>query len=311
MHISKLKIYTPQKNIKYKSYIYQEKINPFLKLNPSILNNFDDKFIQYINKFLNTLEAKNPNIDLNLFYKNLIDLSIKEKKNFNRFKLFKTAINGMYNFKINQIEVLKNNYSFTIFHELLHCASTRKDGNVFLSGFYKKDKKSSMGRTLNEAYTNLLEERYFEDNFKSNAYDNIKHIVKTIELLIGKDKMEKLYFTGNLNDLIKEFEKFGANKQQILFFIDELDYIRYNLGFDENRYLCQKAIYHVTNFLISCFSKKDCSKLNEYIENFNFKIKANNITYNFLETKWNMHLKYEIDEYYIDEINCFKKYYIK
>lgn len=305
MYISKFKKYTLIKKNKYKNCIYKEKINPFLKQNYTILENFDDKFIEYINNFLNTLQAKNPNIDLNLFYKNLIDLSIKEKNNFNRFIVFKTAIKGLYKFENNQIQVLKDDYPFTIFHELLHCASTKKEQNCFSIGFYKKYKKFSIGNALNEGYTTLLEERYFNNNFRKNDYNNIKYISKTIELLIGKDKMEKFYFTSDLNGLIKEFKKYSANKRQIMFFLDELDYINSNLGFKETISSCQTAIEHVVHFLINCYKKKDSSKLNEYINNFNRKIKVNNITYNFS----NIHSKYEIEQYYIDEIEYFKKHF--
>ena len=305
MYISKLKKYKLIKKNKYKSCIYKEKINPFLKQNYTILENFDDKFIKYINSFLNTIQTKNPNIDLNLFYKNLIDLSIKEKNNFNRFIVFKTNTKGEYKYKNNRIEVLRDDYPFTIFHELLHCASTKKDKNFFSIGFYKKYNKLSIGGALNEGYTTLLEERYFNNNFRKNDYDNLKYIAKTIELLIGKDKMEKFYFTSDLNGLIKEFEKYGADKRQIMFFLDELDYILCNLGFDETKSSCQTAIYDVVHLLTNCYEKKEPLKLNEYISNFNKKIKVNNITYDFS----NIHSKHKIEQYYINEIEYFKNHH--
>lgn len=309
MYISKFKKYKLIKNniyvgCKYKSCIHREKLNPFLKQNYNILKNFDDKFIEYINIFLNTLQAKNPSIDLNLFYNNLINLSIKERKNFNRCMFFKTYTKGIYKYKDNKIEVLKDDYPFSIFHELLHCSSAKKEQNCFSIGFAKEYKKFSIGSALNEGYTTLLEERYFNDNFRKNDYENLKYIAKTIELLIGKDEMEKFYFTSDLNGLIKEFEKYGANKRQIMFFLDELDYILCNLGFYETIGSCQTAIDDVVHFLINCYKKKDPSKLNEYINNFNKKIKVCNITYNFS----NIDSKHKIEQYFINEIEYFKKH---
>ena len=177
MYISKSKKYKLiKKNIykgcKYKNCIYRENLNPFLKQNYTILKNFDDTFVEYINSFLNTLQTKNPNIDLNLFYNNLFNLLIKEKKNFNRFFIFKTETKGKYKYKNNRIEVLKDDYPFTIFHELLHCSSSKKEKNCFSIGFYKKYKDFSVGAALNEGYTTLLEERYFVDSFRINDYNN-------------------------------------------------------------------------------------------------------------------------------------------
>lgn len=311
MYISKFKIYKPISHTKYKSCIYKEKLNVFLKQNHTILNNFDGKFIECINSFLNRLHKNNPNIDLNLFYKNLINLSIKEKRNFNRFGFLKTGIKGIYNIKKNEIEILKNDYSFTIFHELLHCASTKKEEKFFNTGFYKKYSKFTIGRTLNEGYTSLLEERYFKNNFRYNDYSNIMLIPKAIELLIGKSKMENFYFTSDLNGLIKEFEKYGVDKKQVIFFLDELDYIKHNLGFEENKSICQEAIYNITNFLISCYKIKDSLKSEDYMNFFNIQIKVNNITYSFFNDEYSFHKPYDTPKYYIEEIKCFKKYFIK
>ena len=116
--------------------------------------------------------------------------------------------------------------------------------------------------------------------------------------------MEKFYFTRDLNGLIEEFEKYGANKKQIVFFFDELDYIASNLGFDETIDSCQAAIYDIVQFLINCYKKKDSSTLDEYISNFNKKVTVGGINYNFS----NIHSQYKMEPYYISEIEYFIKH---
>jgi hypothetical protein len=312
-NINKLKI---NRTSKFKTCIYNDRLNYFLKQNPMILNKVNYNYINYINIFLNTFDKKT-NIDLNLFHTNLKTLSIKEKNNFNRLIIFSTNTMGAYKLKKNKIVLLKNNYNFYIFHELLHCASFKKEQNNYTTGFFKQFRYSSIGRALNEGYTSLLEARYFSENFNKNSYNNIRFIVEKIEILIGKEVMEKFYFTANLNALINEFIKYGKTKQEIIFFIDELDYIKYNLGNPESKFFCQDALYDITNFLIECYRKKciienkDNHNLNTFINIFQTQIISNKISYNFLANDFAIHQTNKINKYYIEDVYNYKKYYKK
>lgn len=303
------------KLLKKNNIHFKDNLHPYLKENPIILNNFDDKYINYINTFLTNLQSENPSINLNLFYKNLKTLSIKEKKNFNRLIFIPTNTQGVYKFKKNQIELLDKNYNFCIYHELLHCASYKKDNTSYCTGFFRQYSKFSIGRALNEGYTTLLEKRYFNENLNQNCYKNMRMIADKIEILVDKKIMENLYFTANLNGLINEFIKYGKSKTEIILFMDELDYINCNLGNPDSKILCQEILYDISGFLIDCYEKK-CEiykdvipNLNSFINGFKTQIYANEISYNFLVNNFMVHETNKIEKYYIDEVNDFKKYY--
>lgn len=304
------------KTTEFKNCNFKDSLNTFLKQNPTILKNINYEYISYINVFLNTLD-KNPNIDLSLFYENLKTLTIKEKNNFNRLIFFPTSNKAAYKLKKNQIQLLKNNYDFYILHELLHCASFKKIDNGYCTGFYYSLAKTMIGRALNEEYTAILEKRYFNENANQNIYTNVRFLVDKMETIIEKQNMEKLYFTANLNGLINEFIKYGKSKEEIVFFIDELDYLYYSLGDPESKILCQDVLYHVTNFLIDCYKKK-CSieknnnpSLNEFINSFQKQIKSNGISYNFLSDDFMKYQRNELKQYYISAVSDFKRNYIR
>ena len=224
---------------------------------------------------------------------------------------------GAYKLKKNQLELLRNNYSSYIFHELLHCASFKKEKKSYTKGFFKQFPKFSIGRALNEGYTSLLEKRYFNKNCNENNYANLRFIVQKIETLIGKEIMEKLYFTADLNGLINEFMNYGKTKEEIIFFLDELDFIKYNLGIPENKSSCQDALYDITNFITNCYKKKtyiykDTTPcLNSFINEFKTKIKSNKITYKFLRDDFMIYETNTIKEFFVAEVNNYKKYYKK
>ncbi len=86
-------------------------------------------------------------------------------------------------------------YCFSaIDHEFMHMASTDLIGNYTCIGFcitYKNFKRS-IGRYFNEGYTQLMVERYLKP--KNHSYRTFVVIAREIEELIGKDKMENLFF---------------------------------------------------------------------------------------------------------------------
>ena len=171
---------------------------------------FDKKFNEYINKFINFINT-NPNIDLKLFYQNLKSLIIEEKRTFNQLFFIKSLTKGHYDGYDNKIVVLEEDNFYSIYHELLHCASRRIIENEMNVGFHKFSVNETngkiifnMGKSLNEGYTTLLEKRYFGciEHTQKRGYVIEEFISLMLEKIVGKEVMEKLYFTADLDGLI-------------------------------------------------------------------------------------------------------------
>ena len=99
----------------------------------------------------------------------------------------------------------------TIFHELFHISSFRKNEEFYTLGFHFRKKDNSLvncGRGINEGYTELLTHRYTDYSSSSSVpYQINEEIARLVEMIVGQDEMEKLYFSANLDGLI---EKLGS-----------------------------------------------------------------------------------------------------
>jgi len=193
---------------------------------------FDKKFNEYINTFI-TIMSKNPNINLKLFYENLKTLIIKEKKNLNNIFLIKISGRGFYDLDENKILIQRDDNFFTIYHELLHCASRKVTNTQINTGFYKFiiDKKTKkitfkIGKALTEGYTTLLEKRYFDciEHTQKYGYSVETFIAEIVEKIVGKDEMEKLYFNADFDGLIQNLKQF-SNEEDIYCFLKYFDKI--------------------------------------------------------------------------------------
>ena len=113
-------------NYKLQKNNINSKISKSTKINFDKENKqqFDKKFNEYINRFIDFINV-NPNIDLKLFYENLKGLIIKEKRTFNYLFFIKSDTKGQYDGYDNKILVLREDNFYSIYHELLHCASRR------------------------------------------------------------------------------------------------------------------------------------------------------------------------------------------
>ena len=283
------------KNFKYvsKKYIsvplkinyYYNKINSNdivkIKMVPSKdykVGNVDDSFIESIEyyanivfNFIETIEKKFPKETLSNFYNNINSITIEEVKQI----IGKKDATGFYDFFYNKIG-LKENQIASIYHELFHMSSTRKVGKVYYCGFAIYDKDDSYGIGLNEGYTQLMTERYFENdrtlNFLERNYGIINHkhavgksyslqtfIAFKVEQIIGKDKMEKMYLNANPYGLREELMKY-ASKAEINKFILNLDFLHYNIAdafrFSVNSKKIYNAYVQICAFLFNCYKKK-------------------------------------------------------
>lgn len=301
------------KLVKDKNFKSKDELNIFLKNNPLILKKFNYKFVDHINIFLNRIQTLNPNIDLKLFYNNLNTLSIKEKNNFNKWIFITTTYKGTYDTRRNKIAVLKEDDFFSIYHELLHCASTKKQKNIINTGFCEIKNKYQFGTALNEGYTALLQERYFKEMYNNCNYSFLKFIASQLETIIGKDKMELLYFNGDLNGLIMELNKYEINERSTITFINQLDFLHHEMENEKSYSRCQEILYNVTNFLVYCYKQKYKEgenlkySLNKFISFFKLPFISNNIKYRFIREDDFILGSGKIEKQY-DDTNDFHKY---
>ena len=100
-------------------------------------------------------------------------------------------------------------------------------------GFHKfvVDEKSAkitfnMGKSLNEGYTTLLEKRYFSsiNHVQERGYIIEEFISLMLEKIVGKEEMEKFYFSANLDVLINHLKQF-SNEEDIYSFLTYFDKI--------------------------------------------------------------------------------------
>lgn len=166
--------------------------------------------------------------DLSFLYRNLSNVKIS-KSNFNISKLnplFSTV--ATYDTIRNKIATQDEK---SIYHELFHLSSSyyAKDKNTIFTGFRQRNAVHSIGKGINEGYTELLCERYFNDKDINSAYYFGKIIVKSLENIVEKEKMENLYMQADLYNLINELKKYNNEEEDIITFIKDLDYICDNI----------------------------------------------------------------------------------
>ena len=221
------------------------------------------KFGYLILEFYETLMQKMPNTSLNLLCNNLntLTISIRNFKIYNLFTGNKTL--GDYCLNDNHIRLIKDNKElFVIAHELFHMASTFIDDKkeMLFSGFMQIKNGNNIVEGLNEGYTQLLTERYFENSNKiSKVYLEEKSIAKKLEIIVEKEKMETLYLTANLSGLITELEKY-MDTNSILQFLTNIDFLhRYSHVKTQlpmkNKMLISK-LKSSEQFLLTCYLKK-------------------------------------------------------
>ena len=114
----------------------------------------------------------------------------------------------------------------TLYHELLHMASSYINENKGVSGFLNEIKtpfhRTDIASILNEGYTELLTKRYFKCTDKE-YYKKEVLLASKIEEFIGREEMEKAYFEGNLYYIIERFNDAGIDG---LSFIQDISYTR-------------------------------------------------------------------------------------
>lgn len=210
--------------------------------------------------FVKTITKEMSHCDLTFLYKNLSSIKISNSNFiFNIISpRFKTV--ASYSVVRNKIFIKNEN---SIYHELFHLASSyySREKETIFTGFKQTNGNNSIGTGINEGYTELLSERYFKDEKDNLSYPFNVIIVKSLENIIGKEKMEQLYMKADLYNLIQELKKYNNHEKSVIDFIKNVDFICDNV--DISKWLSKKqrklSIYKINSvltFLINSFTFK-------------------------------------------------------
>ena len=263
----------------------------------------DKKHCSKIIKFANTLTRVFPKDELNNYYNNVNTLKV-HKNNKALDKLYNSfGLGGFYTPKYNSIYIIKEK-DHIITHELLHMSSSCKDKVNQFSGFHQVIKskkvfgKYQIGFGINEGYTQLLNERYFDINHEGDltGYYYLVFVVKQLEDIIGQKNMEGYYLNSNLLGLINSLKEY-ASEEEIMKFIHEMDFLNnyctYKIVPNRKEKLA-KTVYSINKFL----NKIKTNKLQQLVD-------LGYISYNDMEQElkaYNRLLQYKIignNNYYI------------
>jgi len=221
--------------------------------NPKIDNEeiLKKQYYRDILKFIDVIKRNFKESDLKNFYHNINGLVIINSEDV------KNSYEGEYNPRENQMEIYE--YSpMAIFHELFHMASSIKHGDVYFTGFKQYKSGDVIGKGLNEGYTQLLTERYF-DVEEGKSYPYQVDIMRHIETIVGREKMESLYLNADLLGLTRELNRYMSN-EEIMRFIADMDFLQTNLTdkkktHKENQ-LIKTCFKRINRFLIICYARK-------------------------------------------------------
>lgn len=142
----------------------------------------------------------------------------------------------------------------TIFHELLHMASSKALMEGSISGFDVKT-----GKNLNEGYTEVLRKRYF-CNSGRKEWNEV--IAEGIENIVGRQKMERYYLNADLPALIHELSNYMEKEDvyKLLYIMDNTEEIR-------GEEVIQKFSRKKYNILIQEIANANLRKLNHMLRN--------------------------------------------
>lgn len=228
-----VKSYNLNKDKRVKDITYIE-FTPSIVLDKDISDELIDilsekELHRELEKFTNVLLSNFDKDDLITFYNNIESLEINETD----LDDFNTRINktnaktlAYYHAKNNVINISSKDNTDTIYHELFHMSTSKKDNNLVFNGFSQANiiTKETIGIGINEGYTQLLTERYFNDECSKGNYSYFVYICDLLERIVGKSKMEKLYLNSNLYGLVEELKNYAFD-EDITCFISYLDFL--------------------------------------------------------------------------------------
>lgn len=204
--------------------------------------------------FYNTIKEKLPYVNLTIYNSNIKSLKILRVS-----KIKKKNSEANYNISKNKITVLKSTNNKKIAHEMLHVSSEFKVGNSIFGGFSQFHENMPFrlfGEGLTEGYTTLLDCRYFEGDNYCSTYEALSIIAHILELIVGKEKMEKFYFEADLYNLIQSLKQYNS-RSNIFKFINDLDILLYCTGNTvTEKHYSKKSLQNISKFLIKTYATK-------------------------------------------------------
>lgn len=248
----------------YKNYFLTK--NPQVKKIPKIdakkheMSLDKDKLI--INFYNKIIKLKHCN--LTFFYNNIENLKLDKRLSWRK-----------YNISSNYYSINKNIISLTeddsASHELIHMSTSCYIKPDSFCGFSQDD----LGNGINEGYTELICRRYFDSDRYS--YTAEVKIANNLEKIVGKEKMEQLFFNADLYNLIEELCKYDS-RENILKFIMNIDFISTVIDDSWMRDRFIKKLKNSLRFINLCMLKWYVLKQKELYE-------EKNLSYNGLISK--------------------------
>lgn len=218
--------------------------------------NFNSRYKENIEIFYKTLIDKGLVINLDNFMRNIDNIKIYNKW-MNVFNLFDGTM-AEYDSKKNTISLYTPYLLETTFnHELLHVASSYydKENDINYCGFFQENKSVTLGDALNEGYTEYLNDKLFYIDISKTYYLYEMVVASLMEIIVGPNNMQKLYFDGDLYSLINILKKYNT-LDGIRKFLLKMDFIMDNRDNMLLRNKVVKYIYDVNYFLMVSYTNK-------------------------------------------------------
>ena len=203
------------------------------------------------------------------FYNNLSTLKVQ--LNLDKTKILKNFYSfGIYDAKENKIIIdsfaikiflKKNNINVIYFnkyinlflyHELMHMASSKKDGNIYYSGFdkYPVNITELYSRSLTEGYTEYLACSYY--NINNNFYYIDMKITNMLMCILGNDVIAYSYYnTLGVALLIQKLKEICLN--------EDIDKLFKNINYRYSERFNEDNVYFIPliqNILVYIFIVK-------------------------------------------------------
>ena len=132
---------------------------------------------------------------------------------------------GEYSISENKIRIRKDNID-SLYHELFHAFTSWREDSAIGCGFYQEDLGYNIGSSLDEGYTDLL----FKDIFNNEINYTVEaNIANKLQLILTKEKMQEMYTSNNLIDIVEFLSQYSSKQESVSFIIlmDKLDKYNY------------------------------------------------------------------------------------
>lgn len=270
--------------------------------------------INYISKYaikrIPSVEQENividiDNLQIDSMYKPYLREFINKTSNFNFRNINKTleTLNitnikfpesllkikeGDYSIIENEIRIRKDKID-SLYHELFHAFTSWREDSAIGCGFYQEDLGYNIGSSLDEGYTDLL----FKDIFNNEINYTVEaNIANKLQLILTKEKMQEMYTSNNLIDIVEFLSQYSSKQESVSFIIliDKLD--KYNY---ENKKTI-RLMNILSNYLVDV-----------YINDIVIKYQSGMITYTDIHDKLDI-FKEEFVKYAFDDKKLEKEY---